>query len=178
MKPVAMLPNLLTLANAGCGLLAVSKAIDAVFGRPEHFAPRLETACWLIVLAMVFDALDGKVARLTSSFTEFGAQLDSFADALTFGVAPAMLAKVVLEHENVLHPRVHFLFAAAFALMAILRLARFNLEDHEPGHAHFQGLPSPAAAGTLVDACRTRVRSTPPRSRRFRGWSAWSRASR
>lgn len=150
MKPVAMLPNLLTLANAGCGLLAISKAIDAVVGSPEHFGPRLETACWLIVLAMVFDALDGKLARLTSSFSEFGAQLDSFADALTFGVAPAMLAKVVLEREGVLHPRVHFLVAAAFSLMAILRLARFNLEDHEPGHSHFQGLPSPAAAGTVV----------------------------
>lgn len=153
MKPVSMLPNALTLANAGCGLLAISKAIDALAGDQANFAHKLETSCWLILLAGVFDALDGKLARLTDSFTEFGAQLDSFADALTFGVAPALLTKVLLEHEGWLPPRVHFLAAASFALMAILRLARFNLEtEHETGEAHdsFTGLPSPAAAGTVV----------------------------
>ena len=155
MRKVSILPNLLTLANAGCGILAISKAIDAlvVAGEGEAlFDRKLETACWLIILAMVFDALDGKVARLMDGFSDFGAQLDSFADAITFGVAPAILAKVLLEHADVLHPRLHFLLAASFALMAILRLARFNLEiDHdERHHTHFKGLPSPAAAGTLI----------------------------
>ena len=151
MKSVSTLPNLLTLANAGCGLLAISKAIDAL-AYPANFDRKLETACWLVCLAMVFDALDGKVARLMDSFSDFGAQLDSFADAITFGVAPAILAKVLIEHHDVGHPRLNFLAAASFALMAILRLARFNLDnDHdESAHSSFDGLPSPAAAGTVV----------------------------
>jgi CDP-diacylglycerol--serine O-phosphatidyltransferase len=152
LKTVALLPNLFTLANAGLGLLAISKAIDALAGPPELFYRKLETACWLIFLAMVFDALDGKIARLTRTFSDFGAQLDSFADALTFGVAPAILAKVLFEHEGGFHPRLHFLAAASFALMAILRLARFNLESEHDAESHqsFSGLPSPAAAGTLI----------------------------
>jgi len=159
-KKIHLLPNLITLGNAFCGLLALAKGIDALAyaGADEAlFYAKLETASWLIILAMVFDALDGKVARMTKSFSDFGAQLDSFADALTFGVAPALLAKVLLEHEGPLvgypgHPRLHFLAAAAFSLMAILRLARFNLEtEHdEESHTEFRGLPSPAAAGAVV----------------------------
>lgn len=153
MKRVSVLPNILTLANAGCGLLAISKAIDALAsGDPARFASLLEMSCWLILIATVLDGLDGRIARMTDSFSDFGAQLDSFADAITFGVAPAMVAKVLLERHALVHPRVHFLAAAAFALMAVLRLARFNLEsDHdEESHRGFRGLPSPAAAGTIV----------------------------
>ena len=118
MKPVSMLPNLLTLANCGCGLLAISKGIDALAytGKDEIlFYLKMETACSLIFLGMVFDVLDGKVARITDSFSDFGAQLDSFADALTFGVAPAILAKVLMEHEGLLPPRLHFFAAASFS---------------------------------------------------------------
>ena len=156
MKRVSVLPNLLTLGNAACGLLALSKAIDAlavVGTEPERFDTLLEQGCWLIFLAMIFDALDGRVARLTDSMTEFGAQLDSFADAITFGVAPALMCKVLLEGANPAfsHPRISFLAAAAFSLMAVLRLARFNLEtDEDDDHMMFRGLPSPAAAGTVV----------------------------
>ncbi len=151
MKPVSMLPNLLTLANAGCGLLAIAKAIDAL-AYPDYFAQRMESACWLIFLAMIFDVLDGMIARLMQSFSDFGAELDSFADAITFGVAPAIMAKVMLEYHDVLHSKLHFLAATSFSLMAILRLARFNLEtEHEAeAHVHFRGLPSPAAAGTVT----------------------------
>ncbi|MCA9002881.1 MAG: CDP-alcohol phosphatidyltransferase family protein, partial [Planctomycetes bacterium] len=101
---------------------------------------------------LVFDALDGKVARMTDTSSEMGAQLDSFADCITFGVAPAMVAKAMLEAEGLFHPRLNFLAAAIYALLAVVRLARFNLTT-EPGEEHhrfFQGLPSPAAAGTLV----------------------------
>jgi CDP-diacylglycerol--serine O-phosphatidyltransferase len=154
MKHVSVLPNILTLANAGCGLLAISKAIDALASGddPTRFASLLEMSCWLVLVAGVLDGLDGRIARMTDSFSDFGAQLDSFADAITFGVAPAMVAKVLLERHALVHPRVHFLAAAAFALMAVLRLARFNLEsDHdEESHRGFRGLPSPAAAGTIV----------------------------
>lgn len=160
MKPVAMLPNLLTLGNSACGLLAISKGVDALAysgENPETFYQKMEAACGLIFLGMVFDALDGKVARLTKSFSDFGAQLDSLADLLTFGVAPAILAKVMIEHEGPLmgyvgSPRLHFIAAASFALMAILRLARFNLEtEHdEDAHKEFRGLPSPGAAGAVA----------------------------
>ncbi len=160
MKPVAMLPNLLTLANSACGLLAISKGVDALAyadESPESFYLKMEAACGLIFLGMVFDALDGKVARLTKSFSDFGAQLDSLADLLTFGVAPAILAKVLIEHEGPLvgyqgSPRLHFIAAACFALMAILRLARFNLETEHEAEAHkeFCGMPSPGAAGAVT----------------------------
>jgi CDP-diacylglycerol---serine O-phosphatidyltransferase len=153
-RPISLVPNLLTLTNAGLGLLALSKAIDALSatGGPTLFEHHLEMACWLVILAGVFDALDGKIARLMKTFSELGAQLDSFADAITFGVAPAFIAKALLEHEGLLHPRVHFVCAAAFTLMAVLRLARFNTETEpdEANHASFKGLPSPAAAGMVV----------------------------
>jgi CDP-diacylglycerol--serine O-phosphatidyltransferase len=162
MRRIAVLPNLITLGNAFCGLLAVAKAIDALAlsgAAPHLFYASMESACWLVVLGMVFDALDGRVARMTGGASEFGAQLDSFSDALTFGVAPALLAKVLIEHEGPLHgwsghPRLHFIAAAAFALLAILRLARFNLETGPEAEAHrsFRGLPSPAAAGSVVSS--------------------------
>lgn len=160
LKRIAILPNLVTLANAFCGLLALSKAVDALASSGSgggDFYRDMERACFLVFLAMVFDALDGWVARLTRTTSEFGAQLDSFADLLTFGVVPAILAKVLIEHEGPLvgyegNPRLHFLAAAVFAMLALLRLARFTLEtDPDPDeHKSFKGLPSPAAAGALV----------------------------
>lgn len=160
MKPISMLPNLLTLSNATCGLLAVARSIDALAYSGEDpvlFYRKMEGACFLVFLGMVFDALDGWVARLTGSFSDFGAQLDSFSDLLTFGVAPALLAKALIEHEGPLvgylaSPRLHFAAAACYSLMAMLRLARFNLEtEHDAeSHAYFRGLPSPAAAGTVA----------------------------
>jgi len=186
-RPISLLPNALTLANAGLGLLAISKAIDALARSAEQavFEQNLETACWLILAAGVFDILDGKVARLTNSFSDLGAQLDSLADAVTFGVAPAIVAKVLLEHEGLLHPRIHFICAAAFALMVVLRLARFNAEGDDE-HSEFSGLPSPAAAGMLIATVlmflslggaieSTGAQPTPPRSRC--SWSAGSATS-
>jgi CDP-diacylglycerol--serine O-phosphatidyltransferase len=189
-KSVLVLPNLITLANAFCGLLALAKATDALTlsgTDPMVFYHKMETACFLIFLGMVFDSLDGLVARMTRSFTDFGAQLDSFADALTFGVAPALLAKVLVEHESALtgyvgNSRLHFLAGASFSLMAILRLVRFNLEtdhDHE-SHRFFRGLPSPAAAGTVASTCwlylilrrpeLEQVEGTPTPMHRLLGW--------
>jgi CDP-diacylglycerol--serine O-phosphatidyltransferase len=155
-----LLPNLITLGNAFCGVLALSKAIDALTlsaEKPIVFYEKMEAACFLLFLGMVFDALDGLVARMTGGGSEFGAQLDSFSDALTFGVVPAMLAKVLIEHETTGgNPRLHFLAAATFSLMAILRLVRFNLDpapravQRDDDVKTFQGLPSPAAAGTVA----------------------------
>lgn len=160
MRKVHLLPNLLTLGNAFCGLLAIAKAIDALVlsqGDGELFYSKLSTACWLIFAGMLFDAFDGKVARMVGAQSEFGAQLDSFSDMLTFGVAPAVIAKVLIEHEGPalgyeVNARLHFVAAAIYSIMAILRLARFNLENEpdESAHQYFKGLPSPGAAGTLV----------------------------
>lgn len=161
MRKVHLLPNVLTLANASCGLLALAKGIDALaYAGDGLFYDKMQTACSLVFLGMVFDLLDGWVARMTGAESPFGAQLDSYADALTFGVAPALLAKVLIEHEGALggwpgNPRVHFIAAAAFALMAILRLVRYNLEtdaEVKEEHSVFFGLPSPAAAGAAVSA--------------------------
>lgn len=152
-RKISQLPNALTLANAGLGLLAISKSIDALArgGDQALFEHHLETACWLVLAAGIFDALDGKVARLTNSFSDLGAQLDSLADAVTFGVAPAIIAKALLEHESLVHPRIHFIAAAAFTLMGVLRLARFNVDtDEDDDHSSFEGLPIPAAAAVLV----------------------------
>jgi CDP-diacylglycerol--serine O-phosphatidyltransferase len=166
---VPFFPSLITLGNAFCGFLAIIKITDAAFLvgshpltealRPEVFA-RIETAGLLIFLAMVFDALDGKVARLTDQTTDFGAQLDSLADVITFGVAPAVLAKFMVDlhqppHGSLLpsHPKFYYLCAALFALFAVMRLARFNVEtpDHsEEAHSEFSGLPTPAAAAAIV----------------------------
>jgi CDP-diacylglycerol--serine O-phosphatidyltransferase len=159
-KRIILLPTLVTLANAFCGVLALSKAIDALAdpaADPGIFYRKMEVACMLVFIGMVFDTLDGWVARVTRGFSAFGAQLDSFADALTFGLVPAMLAKVLIDHEALqcgyaVNPRLTFVAAAAYTLMAILRLVRFNLEGDEAKDEHgvFRGLPSPGAAGAVA----------------------------
>ncbi len=161
MRRIHILPNLITLANAFVGLLALAKGIDALTlsgGDPVVFYRKMEAACFLVFLGMVFDSLDGLVARMAKAHSDFGAELDSFSDALTFGVVPAMLTKMLIEHEGPIsgytgNPRLHFIAAAAFALMAILRLVRFNLESEKERAGHsksFHGLPSPVAAGAVA----------------------------
>lgn len=164
MKKIAVLPSLLTLGNAFCGFLAIAYTADALFyfqlgGGTDSaiFYSRLHAAAWLIFGAMVFDALDGKVARMAELTSDFGGQLDSLCDAISFGVAPAFLAKVLVDFETIaegLKPHPKFLFAAAalFAICAILRLARFNVENKhgDDYHTHFKGLPTPAAAGVIA----------------------------
>lgn len=164
MRKVHLLPNLLTLGNAFCGLLAMAKAVDAL-AFPEDFHSKMESACAFIFAGMLLDGLDGLVARVTHSESDFGAQLDSFSDAVSFAVAPAILVKVLLGQTQfeglAANPRVHFFAAASFALLAILRLVRFNLETDEEREAAraaaashggrvFSGLPSPVAAGAVA----------------------------
>jgi CDP-diacylglycerol--serine O-phosphatidyltransferase len=191
-RRIQVIPNLITLGNAFCGLLALAKAVDALalsVDDPAVFYQKMESACFFVFLGMLLDALDGFVARLVGSASEFGAQLDSFSDALTFGVVPAILAKVLIEHEEGVHyvgnARLHFMAAAIFSLMAILRLVRFNLEpDPEPGEEAkkktFRGLPSPAAAGMVVSTIwlylilrrpeLEQAEGTPTPMRRVLGW--------
>ena len=108
-------------------------------------------SAWLIFLAMVFDALDGYVARLSKLASEFGAELDSLCDMVTFGVAPAFLLVKMCPQFSVLHREAAWVIAASYAACAALRLARFNVEtSDEDDHMSFRGLPSPAAAASVA----------------------------
>jgi CDP-diacylglycerol---serine O-phosphatidyltransferase len=100
---------------------------------------------------MVFDALDGHVARLSRTSSDFGAQLDSLCDVVTFGVAPGFLLVKMIPRFTFLHREAVWTIAAAYAACAALRLARFNVESGEDDdHMHFSGLPSPAAAASIA----------------------------
>ncbi|MEF2229678.1 MAG: CDP-diacylglycerol--serine O-phosphatidyltransferase [Pseudodesulfovibrio sp.] len=136
-KSVYLLPNLLTTASLFLGFLGLTWAIKGDYA-----------ACALCILAScVFDGLDGKVARITGTTSEFGVQLDSLADLVAFGVVPATMAYLwMLEAFGRLGLMAAFLFMACGAL----RLARFNVQAATSSKKHFVGLPIPAAACTLA----------------------------
>lgn len=136
-KSVYLLPNLLTTASMFIGFLGLIWAIQGDFA-----------SCALCILAScVFDGLDGKVARMTGTTSEFGVQLDSLADLVAFGVVPATMSYLwVLEGYGRLGLMAAFLFMACGAL----RLARFNVQASSSAKNHFVGLPIPAAACTLA----------------------------
>lgn len=158
------LPSMATLGNAVCGFAAVYVAqLDLLTVGPDpvarFFAQQgLTAACYLIALAMVFDGLDGRLARITRHTSDFGAQLDSLSDVISFGFAPAFIgvqAFARAEAMNGLPPAVSRLVWACGALFlscAALRLARFNVsnEHGEQHHFSFLGLPSPGAGGAVV----------------------------
>ncbi len=147
-KVFAVLPTMLTLGNAVCGFGAIT--IAAKWSVGDSTVSLFIAAC-LIFLAMVFDALDGSAARLTKQTSEFGAQLDSLCDAISFGAAPAFLMLQFSQSHDLLLLRFVWLIAALYVVCAVLRLARFNVEtDEDDAHDSFSGLPSPAAAGTVA----------------------------
>jgi CDP-diacylglycerol--serine O-phosphatidyltransferase len=148
MRKIAVFPSLVTIANLVCGFAAVAALIDpgkhfAVFGRGEL------AAAWFIMLGMVFDMFDGKLARLAKATSDFGGQLDSLSDCVTFGLAPGML---IVSISTLRYKEAVWLLAALYSVCAALRLARFNVEHSSAGHKqdYFKGLPSPAAAGLLA----------------------------
>ena len=169
LKYIAVLPSFVTLMNGTCGFIAIvfasrSPAIgwSLSFIRRSYMSS-LSLAGYVIILAMIADVLDGRVARLTRTTSSFGGQLDSLSDAISFGIAPAFLMiKLVeshLEHLrfetlqlSILVGRCIFFSAILYAMCAVVRLARFNVENEEDEAAHmnFSGLPSPAAAGVVV----------------------------
>jgi len=151
MKRVPILPTLVTLGNAFCGFLAISYVVQAG-ADPQMFDHCIRWAGGLILFAMVFDALDGKVARLAHATSNFGAELDSLCDVISFGVAPALIVKVLATHQNYPQARVASAASLLFVMCAALRLARFNIETDasEESHWYFKGLPSPAAAGLIA----------------------------
>lgn len=133
-----LLPSLLTVANLFCGYACVVSATRLDF----------DTAALLIGIAMVLDTLDGFFARLTNSTSAFGVQLDSLADIVSFGLAPAILAFTWgLWPLGRLGWAVGFLYLTATAM----RLARFNIQTNNPSDKrYFAGMPSPAAAGVIA----------------------------
>jgi CDP-diacylglycerol--serine O-phosphatidyltransferase len=139
-----VLPTLLTLGNGVCGLASATYAANAAPGGDRS----LLIAGLLIFAAMIFDALDGGAARLMRQTSRFGAELDSLCDAVSFGVAPAL---IILQMSQDYHARFLWAIAALFMACAMLRLARFNVETKaEDHHDWFSGLPSPAAAATVA----------------------------
>lgn len=136
-KGIHILPSLFTTGNVFCGFYA----FIAVFN-DQHYM-----AAWAIVVALIFDVLDGRIARLTKTTSAFGAQYDSLADVISFGMAPAFLA-----YSWVMKPfnRVGWMAAFLFLLCAALRLARFNITKPDTKGDHFIGLPTPAAAAVLA----------------------------
>lgn len=140
MKIKEMLPTIVTLGNMVCGFISVLCVLNQ----------RFEIAAWLIVAAMVLDAFDGRLARMMKSTSNIGAQLDSMADLITFGIAPAIL--IIKICTNI--PQV-FLWGVGlfFLICAAFRLARFNAQKDEgtdvPRH-FFTGLPTTLSGGTVA----------------------------
>lgn len=157
-RSVYSLPSLATLGNAICGFGAMyTAALDP--NSADHWAQilyghRFITAAYLIFLAMAFDAIDGRLARFTRHTTDFGGQLDSLSDVISFGCAPAFVTLQLL-HASVVLPdfvgRLLWAVGALYMSCAAIRLARFNVSNvhGEQHHFSFLGLPSPGA-GALI----------------------------
>ena len=136
-RGVAILPSLFTTGNLFLGFWSIVKTIDGAFAE----------AAPLVGGAVVLDMLDGRIARLTGTQSDFGAELDSLADAVSFGVAPALLAYGWALHTL---PRAGWPTAFLFLVCGVLRLARFNIQKNVVDSRYFVGLPIPAAAAQLA----------------------------
>jgi CDP-diacylglycerol--serine O-phosphatidyltransferase len=136
-RGIYLLPNAFTTAALFCGFYAIVMAMD-------H---RFEHAVWAIFIAMVLDALDGRVARLTNTQSEFGAQYDSLSDMVSFGAAPAL---VMYEWSLIGLGKPGWIAAFVYCAGAACRLARFNTNIEVVDKRYFQGLPSPAAAALVA----------------------------
>jgi CDP-diacylglycerol--serine O-phosphatidyltransferase len=135
-RAVILAPSGFTLANLFFGVFAIVSA-----SRGDY-----ERAALYVVLGGVMDTLDGRVARATKTGSRFGEELDSLVDAITFGVAPAMIVYFVVLNKT----GWDWIWAFLFAACAVIRLARFNVEQAGRAKTHFHGLPSPAAGMTLA----------------------------
>ncbi|MCD6527051.1 MAG: CDP-diacylglycerol--serine O-phosphatidyltransferase [Desulfuromonas sp.] len=138
-KGVYILPNLVTTGSLFAGFYGIVASMNG----------RYDVAAWFILISAVFDALDGKVARLTNTTSQFGVEYDSLADLVAFGVAPG-----VLMYSWALRPfgKLGWLAAFLYVVCGALRLARFNVQASTVESKNFVGLPIPAAA-SMVAAC-------------------------
>ena len=139
-KLAYILPNMFTAASIFVGTFSMVSAINGDF----------IVASWLIVLALIFDALDGRVARLTNTCSRFGVEFDSLADIVSFGVAPALLIYMYIGSS---YGRLGIVISAMFVVLGAIRLARFNVTTAQIEPSVFIGVPIPTAAvfiSTLV----------------------------
>lgn len=133
---MVMLPSGITLLSLFFGVFAIVAAARGDFGR----------AVLYVLIGGACDALDGRVARATGTNSRFGSELDSLVDAITFGLAPAMIMYFAVLHKD----GWDWLFVFGFVACAVIRLARFNIEQAGQAKTYFRGLPSPAAGGVLA----------------------------
>jgi CDP-diacylglycerol---serine O-phosphatidyltransferase len=154
-----LLPSLFTTINIAAGYYSISQSIQGATGSARHF----DLAAMGIGFAVLADGLDGRIARLTNTTSEFGKQLDSLADVITFGVAPAVLAWLwgfrLLPDGDMRSRLVQFGAIATFSFLVAgaSRLARFNIQLNpqpsnpgRPGKKYFVGMPIPAGAGVIA----------------------------
>jgi len=143
-KGIYLLPNLLTTGAMFCGFYAIVAGMNAKF----------ELAAVAVFIAMILDGLDGRVARMTHTQTEFGAEYDSLSDLISFGLAPALVmyqwALVDMQSMGTAWGKAGWLAAFVYVACAALRLARFNTQIGKVDKRYFIGLPSPAAAAIMV----------------------------
>jgi CDP-diacylglycerol--serine O-phosphatidyltransferase len=143
-RGIFLLPNLFTTAALFAGFYSIVAAVDGNF----------QKAGAAIFVAMILDGMDGRVARLTNTATQFGKEYDSLSDMVSFGLAPAVVVYQWgvsrLTEWNVAWGRAGWLVAFLFAVAAALRLARFNAQSARSSKRFFVGLPSPSAAGLVA----------------------------
>jgi CDP-diacylglycerol--serine O-phosphatidyltransferase len=156
-RGIFLIPSLFTVANLLCGYYA---SIAALVGGRDDF----DHAAKALGIAILFDSLDGRIARMTGTNTEFGVQLDSLADVVSFGIAPAILAYAWgFRHSfgaggaSQQLGEFAWLGCLAFLICSAWRLARFNVKGMEPGgNKNFVGMPTPAAAGVVAAVVHSR----------------------
>jgi CDP-diacylglycerol--serine O-phosphatidyltransferase len=150
---IYLLPNLMTAGNLCCGFLATLKILEgALLENTQQAAATysFQLAIGCILAACIFDALDGRVARLGGNESAFGREFDSIADIVSFGVAPALMVNRIVLHET---PNLGWMVASIYLVCGALRLARFNClaaEDSAAANREFKGFPIPAAAGLVA----------------------------
>ncbi len=161
-KGMYILPSLFTTANMALGYYAILQVMRATASEYSH----LDDAAKAIGFAVLFDGLDGRIARMTGTSSDFGKELDSLADVITFGVAPAMLAftwgfnlmpTVLLTEWHIKLTQVGAIASFLFLMAGASRLARFNITSNpqpsnpgRPGKKYFVGMPIPAGAGVIA----------------------------
>lgn len=150
---IYFLPNLMTAGNLFCGFIALTRIVEADLTSP-NFSLVIKSALFYILLACIFDMLDGRVARMGGVESPFGREFDSLADLISFGAAPAFLVhRIVLRDVFVRHQEVGWFIASMYLICGALRLARFNCLAAQPGGSgakDFMGFPIPAAAGLVA----------------------------
>jgi CDP-diacylglycerol--serine O-phosphatidyltransferase len=155
---IYFLPNLMTAGNLFCGFVALTKIVEAKVnadGRFDHSSfVEIKWALAFILMACIFDLLDGRVARMGGVESAFGREFDSLADLISFGAAPAFLVhRVVLRDVFANTPEVGWFIASIYLICGALRLARFNCLSAMPGNSggkEFLGFPIPSAAGLVA----------------------------